>query len=272
MADEQVAEVAEAVAPSEDVASWRSDLPEDIRDHSSLSSIHDVGNLAKSYINAQSMIGRDKIAIPGEHSSPEDWNSVYDRLGRPESADAYDINIEDTDADFLSWYKGAAHDIGLNPAQASKLAESYTELFQAQQDDAPNYDAIRSEREAELKKEYGGKYNENITLGQSILTEFSNAEDPLTEIDLADGSKLGDNPDFVRAMVNVGEFIRERISEDAFEGMAKGNGGLSPDDINDQLRELETTSGPLFDSQHPQHREYVERRKRLYDQKYSEGE
>ena len=65
MAEEQVAEVsAEPVAqPSEEVANWRTELPDDIREHSSLSSIQDVGNLAKSYINAQSMIGRDKIPV-----------------------------------------------------------------------------------------------------------------------------------------------------------------------------------------------------------------
>ena len=63
-----------------------------------------------------------------------------------------------------------------------------------------DFDSIRSEREAVLKKEWGGKYEDNINLGSSILKEFSDGE--LTEIDLADGSKLGDNPDFVRAMVN----------------------------------------------------------------------
>ena len=271
MAEEQVAEVAEAVTPSENVASWKSDLPEDLRDHSALSSINDVGNLAKSYINAQSMIGRDKIAIPSQHSSPEDWNNVYDRLGRPESADAYEVNVGDnTDEQFMSWYKNTAHEIGLNPTQASKLAESYNELFLAQQAEAPNYDALRSENEAALKKEYGGKYDENIKLGSSMLTEFSDMDNPLTELDMADGSKLGDNPNFIRAMVNVGEFIREKVSEDAFEGMAKGGGGLSPDDISDQLREIEAPSSPLFDSQHPQHREYVKRRNSLYNQKYSE--
>lgn len=273
MADEQVAEVsAEPIAqPSEEVANWRSDLPEDIREHSSLSSIQDVGNLAKSYINAQSMIGRDKIPIPSEHSSPEDWDNVYDRLGRPATADEYNVELnEGADENFLAWYKTAAHEIGLNPTQATKLAESYNKLFEEQMNNAPNGDVIRSENQVLLKKEYGGKYDENIELGNSMLSQFS--DEPLTEMDMADGSKLGDNPDFIRAMVNIGEFIRERISEDAFEGMAKGAGGLSPDDISDQLREIESPQSPLFDAAHPQHREYVERRKRLYDQKFPEGD
>tara|TARA_R110000787_G_scaffold104653_3_gene211938 strand:+ start:6626 stop:7444 length:819 start_codon:yes stop_codon:yes gene_type:complete len=272
MADEQVAEASAepAAQPSEEV-SWKSSLPEDIRDHSALSPIQDVGNLAKSYINAQSMIGRDKVAIPGQHSSPEDWDNVYDRLGRPESADAYEFDLgENTNDEIMAWYKTAAHDIGLNPSQAQKLAESYNELLAQSAENVPDYDSIRSEREAVLKKEWGGKYEDNINLGSSILKEFS--DEPLTEIDLADGSKLGDNPDFVRAMVNVGSFIKERVSEDAFEGIAKGSGGLSPDDINDQLREIENPQGPLFDGSHPQHREYVERRSRLYAQKFPEIE
>ena len=272
MADEQVAEVsAEPIAqPSEEVANWRSELPEDIREHSSLSSIQDVGNLAKSYINAQSMIGRDKIPVPSEHSSPEDWDNVYDRLGRPATPDDYEVQLnDDSDESFVAWYKNTAHEIGLNPTQATKLAEAYTRLSEEQMEAAPDQAVMRSERETALKKEYGGKYDESMELGRSMLTEFS--DEPLTEIDLADGSKLGDNPDFIRTMVNVGEFIREKVSEAAFAGITKAAGGLSPDDISDQLLEVERESGPLLDSNHPQHREYVEKRKRLYEQRYPEG-
>ena len=275
MAEEQVAEVSapeESVAPpSEEVANWRSDLPEDIREHSSLASIQDVGNLAKSFINAQSMIGRDKIPIPSEHSSPEDWDNVYDRLGRPANPDGYE-NVElgdGSDETFLTWYKNAAHEIGLNPTQAQKLAESYNKLYQEQLSAAPDPAVMQAEQNAVLRKEYGGKYDESMELGQSILKNFS--DEPITEMVLSDGSRLGDNPDFIRTIVNIGEFIRERVSEDAFEGMTKSAGGLSPDDISDQLREIENPQGPLFDSQHPQHREYVDRRKRLYDMKYPEG-
>tara|TARA_R110002153_G_scaffold144288_4_gene295460 strand:+ start:2657 stop:3478 length:822 start_codon:yes stop_codon:yes gene_type:complete len=271
MAEEQVAEVAQAEAPSVETSNdWRTMLPDDLRDHSALSSINDVPNLAKSFVNAQSMIGKDKIVIPSQHSSPEDWDQVYEKLGRPVAPENYEMEVpEDSNDEFVGWYKNTAHKLGLNQSQAQILASEYQEFMGSQAEaNTPDFEALQNESMAALKKDYGQKYDENLSLGNSILTEF--AEEGMTELSMADGSKLGDSATFIRSMVSIGEFIRERISEDAFEGMSKGQGGLSPDDVSDQLLEVERQGSPLFDSMHPQHREYVEKRKRLYDLKFPE--
>ena len=39
-------------------------IPEDLREHPSLSPIKDVGNLARSYVNSQKLIGADKLPLP----------------------------------------------------------------------------------------------------------------------------------------------------------------------------------------------------------------
>ena len=41
-----------------------STIPEELREHPSLSPIKDVENLARSYVNAQKLIGADKIPLP----------------------------------------------------------------------------------------------------------------------------------------------------------------------------------------------------------------
>ena len=51
-------------------------------------------HLAKSYINATQMIGKDKVAVPNKNSTEDQWNEVYDKLGRPESADKYSLNAK----------------------------------------------------------------------------------------------------------------------------------------------------------------------------------
>ena len=38
-------------------------------------------NVARSYINAEQLIGRDKIPIP---KTPEEWDATYKRLGKPD--------------------------------------------------------------------------------------------------------------------------------------------------------------------------------------------
>ena len=39
-------------------------IPEDLREHPSLTPIKDVSNLARSYVNAQRLNGADKLAFP----------------------------------------------------------------------------------------------------------------------------------------------------------------------------------------------------------------
>ena len=68
-------------------ADWRASLAEDIKTDKSLASIKDVNSLAKSYIHAQKLVGVEKIPLPNKHATEEDWNVVFDKLGRPKSAE-----------------------------------------------------------------------------------------------------------------------------------------------------------------------------------------
>ena len=82
MSEEQMSAEEEPVASSEE-DNWRSQLSDELRGHSTLEPIQSVENLAKAYVNASSMIGKDKVALPGQHASEDDWSHIYDKLGRP---------------------------------------------------------------------------------------------------------------------------------------------------------------------------------------------
>src|SRR3990170_781823 len=64
---------------SSGAADWRTGLPDDLRSHTALADIKDVGGLAKSFVNAQSLIGRS-VRIPGEDASAEDREAFYQSL------------------------------------------------------------------------------------------------------------------------------------------------------------------------------------------------
>ena len=64
----------------------------------------EIDALAKSYINATRMIGQDKVAVPNENSTDDQWNEVYSKLGRPESADKYKL---DANSDVVPIDEGA---------------------------------------------------------------------------------------------------------------------------------------------------------------------
>ena len=137
MSEEQVADVSvEAeVAPSvlqtdEISADWREALPEDLRDHQALRNISDVPTLAKTMIHAQSMVGAEKIPVPGKWATDDDWNQVYAKLGRPEAADMYEFETGEVelDQDFVNTFREVAHKAGLSNRQAQELAGWYVSL------------------------------------------------------------------------------------------------------------------------------------------------
>ena len=259
MSEEQVAEVSAEVAPSVAVSDdWRSNIPEDIRGHKSLDTINDVGALAKSFINAQSMIGREQVPIPGKYATDDDWKAVDARLGRPETPEGYELenNIAEGMTDMpemLDGFRAAAHEVGLRPTQAQGLLNWYNEQMGGQVEvDSGQVDQIRENATMELKREYGPAFDDRISNASAVLQEFGQAD--LADVQLADGSALGDHPEMVRMMVNVSQFISGKIGEDTLEGM-KSSGAMTPNDIEARIGEVigKPGEGPYWERRHPGH-------------------
>ena len=112
-------EVAEA-AP----ANFLESLPEYLRSEPSLRTFTDPASLAKSYVNAQRMIGADKIPKPGKSWTDDQYNEFYNSVGRPDSADAYDMNLGDgMNETAISGLKQAMWEAGLQPRQVDRIAK-----------------------------------------------------------------------------------------------------------------------------------------------------
>jgi hypothetical protein len=243
---------------------WRSDIPEDIRSHKSLETIQDVGSLAKSYVNAQSMIGADKVVKPGKFATSDDWNSFYDKVGRPASADDYQLENklaegQAENADMVSWFKKTAHEVGLLPHQAQNLLNKYNEFSGSQVQQSANVteDQI-NQVSLELKKEYGQAFDDRMAVGKGVLDNFSAIPvEEFEDLTLSNGMKLGDHPAIIKTMVNIGQYMKEKMGEDTLAGV-KTTGALSPSDVSEKLSELTAPSTPYWDAKHPQHSFYVD--------------
>ena len=108
-----------------------STIPEDLRDHPSLGPIKDVENLARSYVNAQRLIGADKLPMP-VNPTTEDLDNIYSRLGRPESAEGYEIAVDGNivTEEVAKSYADVAHNLRLTPDQANGVLEYYRAMVQ----------------------------------------------------------------------------------------------------------------------------------------------
>lgn len=270
MSEEQVADVSGApemeqagVAQSEvNSDDWRTAIPEEIRDHKSLSHINDIGALAKSYVHAQQMIGADKVVLPSKSATEDEWTEFYNKLGRPESPDGYQLEVDglpegtEPNQQMLDWFKQTAHQAGMTPQQAQHMLRAYNELTANEYGMTQQQAEMRvAEVETTLKREFGEAFDDKMALANGVLAEFGNPD--IAEVQLSDGTFLGDNPEVIRMLANLGTYIRERVGEDSLLGV-QTSGGLTPDDAMQKVRELTGPNTPYWDQRHPEHEWYVQ--------------
>lgn len=260
---EETGQVAEAAPISQGESNWLDTLPEEIRGDKSLSTIPDVGTLAKNYVNAQRMIGADKVALLGKYATQEEYDQFYSKIGRPDAATDYKYEIDegtDVTDETVSWASDVFHKAGLTPRQANIVMGEYLKAGQGESAafSPPSEQQVlelRNQTINGLQKEWGTDYENNLAVANAVVTEFGT--DELREATMPDGTTLGDNPDFIRLLNNVGSFIRSKVSEDTLEG-SKLVGGMSASDAREKLRDVKASDSPFWDARHPEHQWYVD--------------
>jgi len=260
MSEDQVAEapaVNAGQATSEAVTTefnFRDHIDETLRDDPSLSTYKDLNGMAKSLINAQKMIGADKIAIPGSWATDEDWSQVYDKLGRPGASDGYNIETNEvmTEND-VGWFQDVAHKVGLNTNQAQALFGEYTDLVSnIREQSTTDLTNLSNERESELRREWGNNFEARIEGANNVVAEFSSEDAGILDIQLSDGSVLGDHPAFVRMTSGIAEFMASKLGEDTFSGR-DNEPGMSSADIQLEMSKLTQQGSPYWIKDHPDH-------------------
>jgi hypothetical protein len=239
-------------------------IPEDLRDHPSLSPIKDVGNLAKSYINAQQLIGADKLAAP-KNPSEEQLTEIYNYLGKPETPDAYEVAVDGNiiTEEAASSYKDVAHKLNLTPQQASGILEYYKGLATSTQEQAvQNIEYQREQVENDLKKEWGQAYEQKITSAGQVIKEYGSPE--MLEWQLADGTKLGNHPEFIKAFANIADFRQSVTSEDTISNTTSGS-VMTPAEAQAEVNAIMANpKDPYWDKNSISHRQQIEKVQELY--------
>lgn len=198
-------------------ADWKSGLPDDVRNDPSIADIKDVGAMAKSYINGQKLIGKNRIALPGEGATDEEISAFHSQLGRPETSNLYDFGERpalpdglEYDEGFETQYKELAYKAGLNPNQAKAIYDGYHEYIQSKSSsEGENTAAQTSAWVDSLKKEFGKAYNERVELASRAVDTYGDGD--LKE--WLDNSGMGNNPMMVKLFAKIGEGLAEGRSD-----------------------------------------------------------
>jgi hypothetical protein len=223
-----------ATTGSTTAADWRSSLPDDLKAEPTLQKYADVPNLARAYVHAQRLIGAEKIPVPGKNAKPEDWDFVYSRLGRPESAEGYKFEGVENGAaipeETSKAFAAQAHKLGLSARQAGELHKWYSEVSGkagglAEEDRA----RARDDAEAALKAEWGRAFDRKLQAANGAVSEL------FDENDIAQMKETGlaNNPAFIRMMAKVAE----QLHEDTVDGK-KVTDALSPAEAEAKIAEL----------------------------------
>ena len=118
-------------APTGTPTDWRATLPESIREDATLKKYKSVDDLAGAYINAQKLIGGNKMVVPNENTTEDEWKDIFKKLGVPEKVDDYKVKFKDGSTiqeDFVKDFQATAHKLGVLPKQAQALAEWFSDI------------------------------------------------------------------------------------------------------------------------------------------------
>ena len=234
---------------------WRAALSDELRADKSLENIKDVPSLAKSYIHAQKLVGADKIPVPNKHATEDDWNAVYEKLGRPQSADGYKFNLPEdqkVDEQGLKVFADHAHKLGLLPNQAEGMVKFYNQM-KASEIAAADSTATAGRQKAidELQTEWGQAYNQKLTAANNVVSEVF--PKGFMSMNLEDGTKLGDHPAVIKAFAT----LADKMGEDKIP-QAEGPSYLTPKQIDKEIATIQAPGSAYWDKNHPNHRVAVE--------------
>lgn len=244
---------------------WKDILPQEYKDAAWLKNISDIPTLVKSHAHMQKMVGADKIAVPSKNATPEEWKAVYEKLGLPAKPEEYKVEIDPKfkdkmDEDFVKGLSTKAHEAGILPHQAKKVAEWFAEenekAFVTQQKELEAHIAAGIDG---LKKEWGTAYQEKVNQAKVALKELGGEE--LTKYVRESG--LGKNAAFIKIMAKAGELLAEDRIRDGDGNQSEGH--LTPSQARAKLQEIKADiKSPYYNKDHHEHARVKAEVNRLY--------
>ena len=256
-ADTPAPQPTQSTTSSTTQSTWKDSISEVYRNDPNIQKFTEADALAKSYINAVRMIGQDKMIVPNKNFTEDQWEEAYIKMGRPDSADKYSLDIKSDvvplDEQAIKSFQEQSFKLGLNNEQAKGVLDFYKNNMEAQTQQA-KVDAETSQAQAQnlLRQEWGRDYDANIAKAKSLAT--ANLAPEVFEMQLADGSRLGDNVDVIKGFAKIASMMSEdKILSTESENMDKS------EDIQTEIDQImNDKNGPYWNKSHPNHDKVVQ--------------
>lgn len=243
---------------------WLDGLPDDLKGDASLKRFTDVPNLAKAYKNLEKQLGQEKISVPNQHTTEEEWGQIFKKMGLPD-ADKYEVKGEGFDPNAIKEFKALAHKAGILPKQAQAIVDWFAQGNKAQ---AENMQKARTQMltdtKVALEKEWGADFKHEMMRTQALIKNHGSPE----FVKFLDESGFGNNIHVAKFLNGLAKgAFKEDTEIDAGDG---GGSQLAPSDAKKQALEITSNSAhPSYkayhDATHPNHKAAVKEVQDLWD-------
>lgn len=291
VAENTAVETTEVSASTPEPIGISEQLPEDLRDNETLAQFKDVASLAKSYVEARSMMG-GMVRIPGQDAgteqleefyskldqipglmrapNPEDTDAMeqfYNKMGRPESADGYTLEAPEGmefDVEQQAAFRELAHKAGLTNAQVQQLKDFEAQRIQASQEAQV---VERQHAEKALQEIWGNDMSNRL---QGAKATFRHYSEQYPEAAAQLEAVAGNNPVLLMLMSEMGKTLTEAGT---IQGINTPQYGLSPTEARAQIAEIMGNPAHAYFAEPgtQSHNEAVERMQRLYQAAYPDA-
>lgn len=224
-------------------ADWTSSFNEDSKGYATNKGWKDPSQLLDSYRNLEKLQGvpqEQLLKLPKSDEPDTAWDSIYKRLGRPDTAEGYKLEVpKGQDPAFSKQASEWFHKLGLSEKQGQNLTKMWNE-YQANQGTAGKeaFNAQIHQQAANLKKEWGAAHEQNVAIAKRAAREFGVDAKTLDALDAAKGH------DFTMKLLHsMGSKMGEATFHAGNGGAADSNGPLTPAQAQAQIKALKGDPG-----------------------------
>lgn len=220
---------------------WTDGFSDDLKGYVENKGFRDAASVVDSYINLEKLVGVPKdrlLKVPEKLDDDASLMEIYNRLGRPEKADSYKVDVpEGGDKNFASWAQNTFHELGLTQRQGEALAAKWNEYVGGLNETATTENLAKIEADnLSLKKEWGAAYEAEVGKAKQAVSEFGLDSDTIDQLENAMG--------FAGVMKFFNK-IGSKLGEGKFvngEGSPSFNGSLTPQAAQARINALRQDS------------------------------
>jgi hypothetical protein len=216
---------AKDTAPAGDDYDWRSAIAgEDKKLAKRLDRFDALSTFGKSYFELDAKLNSGKmLPLPGEDATDEDRAAFTKALGIPDDPKKYEIKakppegmeLNDYDKQRLDAITASLHKAGGFMAHPNVVNEAHRIFYAEREEAEAQMEAAatiaKEKTEAMLGKLWPGQEKKrNLMFAEQAIANFFGKEfKDVAGMQFADGSRLGDNLQFIQAMAKVGRLTME---------------------------------------------------------------